>query len=152
MDDIIVWMNANADWIWLSVGVALLIGEMLIPGIYMLWIGLASLATGFLVWLIPGFEFELQGVSFAALSILLVFIAHRYFYANREQLEDNGVNRHGQNHVGKIYVVVNAIENGRGHINVGDSRWLAEGMDAPVGAKVRVEAVEGTVMKVVPAE
>jgi membrane protein implicated in regulation of membrane protease activity len=152
MDEIITWMNANADWLWLSVGVGLLIGEMLIPGIYMLWIGLASLATGALVWLIPGFEFELQGMAFTSISILLVFLAHRYFYTNTDMQKDNGENRHGQNHVGKTYIVVNAIENGRGHIKVGDTRWLAEGNDAPVGAKVLVEAIEGTVMKVVPVE
>ena len=148
MQDIIIWMNENADWLWLSVGVGLLIGEMLIPGVYLLWIGIASLMTGAFVWLIPGFEFELQGASFTLLSIALIYLAHKYLYTSADDQEDNGVNQHGLHHVGKTYVVVNAIENGRGHINVGDTRWLAEGSDAPVGAKVQVQAIEGTVMKV----
>jgi membrane protein implicated in regulation of membrane protease activity len=150
MDEVVIWMNANANWLWLSIGVGLLAAEILIPGVYMLWIGSASIVTGLLVWLIPGFSFELQSVSFTVLTIFLVYIGHRFFYTNDDEIDDNGINQHGQHHVGKTYVVVNAIENGRGHINVGDSRWLAEGTDAPVGTKVRVEAIEGVVMKVVP--
>ena len=44
--------------------------------------------------------------------------------------------------------VVQAIENGRGRVRVGDSEWNARGDDAPLGAHVRVTGAEGAVLLV----
>ena len=40
------------------------------------------------------------------------------------------------------------IVNGRGRIRVDDTYWRAEGQDQPAGARVRVVAVDGVVLKV----
>ena len=44
--------------------------------------------------------------------------------------------------------VVEAITGGEGRVKVGDSVWSAVGADAEVGARVRVVAAEGTVLRV----
>ena len=58
--------------------------------------------------------------------------------------------------MGKTYTVVEAIENGQGKIQVGDSVWLAEGegADCPVGGSVKVIDSRGNVLvvEVVPPE
>ena len=48
--------------------------------------------------------------------------------------------------MGKTYTVVEAIENGQGKIQVGDSVWLAEGEDCPVGGSVKVIDSRGNVL------
>ena len=57
-------------------------------------------------------------------------------------------------YMGKTYTVVEAIENGQGKIQVGDSVWLAEGEDCPVGGSVKVIDSRGNVLVIeaVPPE
>ena len=148
MEEQLAWMVENAHWLWWSAGVLLLAGEMVIPGVYLLWIGLAAAVTGVFAWMFPGLEFEGHGLVFAALSTASIYIGHRYVYGKMGPRPEMVVNKRGHQHVGKTYVVVEAIENGRGHVTVGDSRWLAEGPDTTEGEKVRVISVEGTILKV----
>lgn len=148
MEDQILWMTENAHWLWWSIGVVLLAGEMLIPGVYLLWIGLASSVTGVFAWLMPGLEFEGHGIIFAVLAAVSIYIGNRFFYQRANTVSDTEVNMRGKSFVGQKLVVVEAITNGRGHVQVGDSRWLAQGPDLPVGAKVHVISVDGTVLMV----
>jgi len=148
MEDIYAWMTENAHWLWWSVGVVLLAGEMLIPGVYLLWIGAAGIVTGIFAWLFPSWGFEGHGLIFAIFGAASIYLGHRQYQKLAGQDEDPEVNRRGQRHVGKTYLVVEDIVNGRGHIAVGDSRWLAEGPDLPKGSRVRVKSVDGIVMMV----
>jgi membrane protein implicated in regulation of membrane protease activity len=50
--------------------------------------------------------------------------------------------------VGRIVLVSEAIEGGRGKVRVGDTLWPAEGPDTPVGTEVRVIAAKATVLVV----
>ncbi|MEX0299068.1 MAG: NfeD family protein, partial [Kordiimonas sp.] len=133
MLDSFAWMLEEAHWLWWSAGVLLLAGEMIIPGVYLLWIGMAAALTGVAAWLMPGLDFEGHGLIFAVLAALSVFIGHRYFYSKRAEEPESTVNTRGNRHVGKVYIVAEPIKNGRGHVTVGDSRWLAEGPDAAIG-------------------
>lgn len=58
------------------------------------------------------------------------------------------LNRRPAQLVGRIVSVEEAITHGRGRVRVDDTLWVAEGSDAPAGAKVRVMAAEGTVLRV----
>ena len=40
-----------------------------------------------------------------------------------------------------------AVENGRGKLEVGDTTWLAEGEDCGVGTEVKIVGSEGSVLK-----
>ncbi len=50
--------------------------------------------------------------------------------------------------VGRIVLLEEAIEHGRGKARVGDTLWTVEGRDAPVGAQVRITAAHGAVLRV----
>jgi len=148
MDELFIWMTENAHWLWLSSGVLLLAGEMVLPGVFLLWIGLAGIVTGIAAWIFPGMEFEAQGLIFAALGTIAIIVGRKYYYGQTEVIEAKPINTRGQKFVGQVFTVAEPITNGRGHVNVGDSRWLAEGPDTPEGEKVRVISVEGTILKV----
>jgi membrane protein implicated in regulation of membrane protease activity len=148
MENYIPWMVENAHWLWLSLGVLLLASEIVAPGFYLIWIGVAGVITGILAWLMPDLGFSGHGLFFAVTGTLSIYVGHRFFYGQPIPNPEKPVNIRGAQHVGKTYVVAEAIENGRGHVSVGDSRWLAEGPDSDVGQKVRVISVEGTILKV----
>ena len=152
MEELFVWGAANAYWLWLALGLVLLAGEMVIPGVYLLWIGLAALASGLVAFFMPDLGFDGHGLVFAALGAASIYIGNRYFYSRVQEAGEPVVNTRGRAHVGRVYEVCTAIVNGRGHVTVGDGRWLAEGPDMPVGARVRVRAVEGTVLMVEPVD
>jgi membrane protein implicated in regulation of membrane protease activity len=58
------------------------------------------------------------------------------------------LNQRGAQLVGRVFVVTEAIDNGRGKIRVGDTLWHVEGADCPHGTRVRVEGVRGTALLV----
>ncbi|WP_417465306.1 NfeD family protein [Kordiimonas sp.] len=152
MEAYLSWAVENAHWIWWGVGILLLVGEMVIPGVYLLWIGVAGLVTGLLAFFMPDMGFDGHGLAFAILGAVSIYIGNRFFCA--KMLEEGApvVNTRGQSHVGKVYLVSDAIVNGRGHVAVGDSRWLAEGPDVAEGTRVKVMSINGIVMNVEPVE
>ena len=52
------------------------------------------------------------------------------------------LNRPAAQLVGRVLIVAEAIEGGRGKVRVGDTLWPVEGPDAPAGAEVRVTAAK----------
>ena len=61
---------------------------------------------------------------------------------------DPKMNRRGLRLAGETAVVVQAIDGGTGRVRHGDSEWLARGVDAAVGDKVRITGSDGAVLLV----
>ena len=61
------------------------------------------------------------------------------------------LNRPAAQLVGRVLIVAEAIEGGRGKVRVGDTLWPVEGPDTLAGIEVRVTAAKGTVLVVEPA-
>lgn len=64
------------------------------------------------------------------------------------QSDQPNLNRPAAQLVGRVLILAEAIEGGRGKVRVGDTLWPVEGPDAPQGAEVRVTAAKGTVLVV----
>ena len=135
-------------WDWLALGTVLLILEVFGAGGYLLWIGLAAAAVGVLTFVVPGLSWEWQFLLFGLLSI---FTALYWWYRQRSAVRTSYEPNHnlrGQELLGKVFVVHQAIVAGRGKIKVADGVWMAKGPDTPEGAKVRVVGLEGVVIVV----
>jgi membrane protein implicated in regulation of membrane protease activity len=91
---------------------------------------------------------QLQLLIFAVLAIGAVLAGRAWIRRYPIVSDDNGLNRRGEALVGQVDVLAEAIHTGRGAVRVGDTVWRAEGPDLPKGARVRVTAVQGTVLKV----
>ena len=139
-------------WHWLILGLALAVIEVLAPGTFFLWLGIAAGLTGLLVLAIPDVAWQLQLIVFGVLSIVSVGAGRAWLRRHPLKSEDATLNRRAEQHVGRVFVVEQPIVNGRGTIRVGDSLWRADGPDAPTGARVRVTGVSGTVLQVEKAE
>jgi len=144
-----VSLGIEPHWIWLGVAVVLGIAELLVPGVFLIWLAAAAALTG-LAALIFGLPLAFQFAVFALASILAVYSGRRWYANNPVESSDPLLNDRGGRLVGETVVVVGAIENGRGSVRVGDTVWLARGADAPVGSRVRVTGEDGACLRVEP--
>jgi inner membrane protein len=86
----------------------------------------------------------------AGAALLITDVLIDYVWAPRQfsESDEPDLNSRAAQLVGRILTVAEAIEGGRGKVHAGDTLWLAEGPDAPVGASVRVIAAKATVLVV----
>jgi inner membrane protein len=139
----------TAPWWWLVAGAILLILEVVLPGVFLLWLGVAALLVGALLWVMP-LAFVMQFVVFGALAALLVIFARVFLRYGVSVSDRSAMNLRGHRYVGQTVVVAEAIRDGRGKVHVGDTQWVALGSDAVAGSRVKVTAVEGTQLRVEP--
>ena len=142
------WLRLLDDhWGWLVFAALLGIGEVLMPGIFLIWVALAAAVTGLLALALP-ISVPVQLLIFALLCLVSVWGGRRWYSANPVASQDPLLNDRTARLLGEIVTVVEPIDNGRGRVKVGDSVWLCRGPDAPVGARVRVVGAEASVLKV----
>ena len=140
----------DPGWLWLIGGVLLLAAELIAPGFSLIFIGAAAIATG-LLSVVIGLPVVLQLAAFAALAFLSVRVLGRRFYASRyDYSSDPHLNDRVSRLLGKVVVVVQAVDSHGGRVRVGDSEWSARGGPAAPGDRVRIVDVEGNCLKVEP--
>lgn len=137
----------SSHWLWLALGLLLAIAEIVIPGVFLIWLAGAALLTGVVTWLVP-IGLPLEIVLFAALSLISVFIGRNYLRNNPIEPADAKLNHRGVQAIGEIVLVTHAIEAGSGRVKLGDSEWLARGPDAEPGTRMRVSGNDGAVLLV----
>jgi membrane protein implicated in regulation of membrane protease activity len=142
------WLDTiSTHWFWLSLGLILGVAEMVAPGFFLMWLGLAALTVGILDYFLP-ITLAYQVAMFATLSVLTVFAGKKFLQKNPIESDDVNLNDRGARMTGEIVTVVEPITNGHGRVKVGDSVWNARGMDADMGASVRVIGADGAVLLV----
>lgn len=138
---------------WWAAGLLLIVAEMVAPGFFLLWIGLAAALMGVVTWLAPGMGAIGQAVLFGVFATASCLVYWRWLrQAPRSDAANVHLNRRGEQHIGRRYPLESAIVGGRGKARVGDSLWLVEGPDLPVGATVEVVAVDGSTLQVKAVE
>jgi inner membrane protein len=137
-------------YLWWIAALVLITAEIVLPGFFLLWIGLAAAGVGTLLLVVPGMNLLTQVVVFVVLAFAACF---GYWRLARQSLRAQPIptlNRRAEQQIGQRYVLDTAIENGRGKARVGDSLWLVEGPDMPAGSRVAVVAVDGAMLRVAP--
>ena len=140
-------------WHWWVLGLVLVVIEMIAPGFFLLWIGLAAGVTGLILVILDkglgmGLAWEVQFLIFGVLAIGSVVAARSYFRRNPISTDDATLNRRGSQYIGRVFNLDEAIVNGVGKVKVGDGWWRAEGPDLPAGERVKVVGVDGNMLKV----
>lgn len=139
-----------ASYAWWLLALVLIAAELIAPGYFLLWIGLASGIMGLIMLVFPGMPFIAQAVAFLLISVATCLVYWKYIRPAAELRDDQPLlNRKGDRMIGRQVSVVEPIVNGRGKVTVGDTVWLAEGDDCAVGTRVEVVGVQGTTLKVV---
>jgi membrane protein implicated in regulation of membrane protease activity len=139
-------------WHWWILALVLTIAEAVLPGTYLLWMGIAAFLLGLLLWALPGLSLEIQLALFALLSLVSIAGWHLWQRRHPNGSDQPTLNRRGEQHVGRVLVLEEPIENGFGKVRVGDSLWRVKGDDMAVGARVRVTGADGVVLVVEPVD
>jgi len=140
-------------WYWWVGGLIFLVVEILAPGFFFIWLAAAAAITGVAAWLLSGLSFSWQALIFSVLSIISLLLGQAYAKKILAQASDHPMlNKRGEQYLGRVFNLYQAIENGQGKIKVDDTLWKVHGPDCGPGAKVKVVAVKGTVFDVEPVE
>ena len=139
-------------WYWWALAAVLLVFEMMLPGIVFLFLALGAVATGAFMLVVSDLGLELQLFVFAIVSVASAIVLRPTLKRLQQgRPQDATINARGDSMVGKTIVLDAPILNGRGRVTVGDGSWTVTGPDMVAGSKVRVAAVNGTELSVVPA-
>ena len=136
------------NWFWFVVGLALLIGELLMPGIFLLWLAIAAGLTGFVN---AAYNISWQGelAVFAVLSIILVMASWRYVRGqHRPKSDQPDLNQRQTGYIGRRTTLLKAISNGSGKVKIDDSVWDVTGPDMAQGTPVIVTGVKDATLQV----
>jgi membrane protein implicated in regulation of membrane protease activity len=139
--------------IWVLCGLLLLVAELALPGIYLLWIGIAAIGTGLLLLVtVPGLE--MATALFLTLLGGGIWLSVRLRQGRRPSPQ---VNTPGSGLIGRMGILLPIGEANAGpglRVRIGDSEWqarLPRDQKVPdIATRVRVEAVEGTTLIVRP--
>ena len=128
---------------WITLGMLLLVAEVLVPGIFLMWFGAAALLTGVVDWLFPALSWQWQLLAFAAFSVALVFGVRPLIGTELDKESDRpDLNRRLHALIGRTATLTRPIVDGHGEVKIGDTLWRVTGPDLPRGARVRVVAVD----------
>jgi membrane protein implicated in regulation of membrane protease activity len=139
-------------WNWMVLGCALLALEIVLPGFFLLWIGIAALVTGaisLLIWDAGYWMWQVQVVVFLVLALLSAYAGNRLMRGRGGHSDMPLLNRRSEQMIGKVATLTEPIKDGRGRIRIGDTMWRVSGPDLPVGAQVRVKSAVATDLELI---
>jgi membrane protein implicated in regulation of membrane protease activity len=142
-------MMMSTGMLWLGAGVLLLVAEIIAPGVFLMWLGLAALGTGAVVLIMdPGFAVQVAVFGVLALSTVALGVRLRRARPAAQ------INTHDAGLVGRPARALQ-FDGRQGRVRVGDSDWPARvpGDVAPPapGAALVVAGVDGVILVVRPA-
>jgi len=128
------------NWGWIVAGMTLAGLEILVPGVFLLWIGLGAMTVGLVLSLFPELPLAWQALIFAI--SMLSSLGFGFWIQRRSGVSaDAGrLNREMEQMIGQKYVAISPFIAGRGRIKVQDSSYAAVGEDT-IGAGDVVEVV-----------
>ncbi len=138
------------DWGWMVFALILAGLEIVMPGVFLIWLAMAAALTGLLTFTF-GLGWETQLMVFAVLAVAAIVTGRAILKRHPIHSDDNLLNRRGARLVGETVIVSEAIRNGQGRVQIADSQWTARGADADAGTQVRIVRVDGAVVHVEPA-
>lgn len=132
-------------WNWFVVGGILLIAEVLVPGVFLLWLGVAALIVG-AISLVVDWPWQLQVIVFAVLSLASVPLWRRLSFGSKT--DQPFLNRRTEALIGRIFTLEKPIVGGIGAVAIDDTVWRVTGADAPAGSRIKVTRVDGATIYV----
>ncbi len=129
-------------WNWLIIGLLLVGLELIAPGVFLFWLGLAALIVGLLSFVIV-WSWQAQLIAFAVLALAAVPLWRRFAQQKSSASDNSFLNRRADALAGRIFTLEKPIIDGFGTVRVGDTIWQVNGPDTPAGHRVKVVHVDG---------
>jgi len=116
-----------SPWYWLIGGLVVAGLEMVVAGVFLLWIGLGAMIVGVLLLLMPDLSLTAQLLVFAVTMLASIGLG---FVIQKRSGRDSGaaeINQELHGLVGRRCEVASDFMAGRGRIRVGDTTYAALG-------------------------
>ena len=141
------WIASLGAWNWFVIAAVFLLIELMLPGVFMLWLGLAAIMVG-VISLATVWSWQAQFIAFALLSLACI-PAWRYFARKVEQPADRPfLNRRAEGYVGRVFTLEKPIVDGVGTVRIEDTVWRVKGPDLPAGSRVKIARTDGAELAV----
>ena len=138
-------------WNWLIFGLLLMGLELLAPGVFLFWLGLAALLVGLLSFAIHP-SWQLQLLMFAVFAAAAVPLWRRVARRNTGVSASNPfLNKRADALVGRVFTLEKPIIDGAGTVRVGDTVWRVTGPDIPAGSRIKVTRADAAMLVVEPS-
>ena len=138
-------------WNWLIVGFILMALELLAPGVFLIWLGLAALLVGMLSFAI-NLSWQLQLLTFAVFAVAAVPLWRRVARSNSTVSRSNPfLNKRTEALIGRVFTLEKPIIDGTGTVRIDDTIWRVAGPDAPAGSRVKIVQADGASLTVAAA-
>jgi membrane protein implicated in regulation of membrane protease activity len=135
-------------WNWLIFGVILMALELLAPGVFLFWLGLAALLVGLLSFAFHP-SWQIQILMFAIFAAAAVPLWRRIAHANAALSESNPfLNKRAEALVGRVFTLEKPIVDGTGTVRIDDTVWRIAGPDMPAGSRIRIVRADGASLTV----
>lgn len=143
---IALFSTMNPMMVWLIIGALLILFEIILPGVYLFWIGVAALIVGFILNFLP-LSITIQILLFAIFCIVTVLIGVKTYKGKDRDITTQHLNQaRGAEYVGKVFTLTHDVVNNEGRLPIGDSVWGIHGEDLPAGSKIRITQIKGNTL------
>ena len=140
-------IGALGAWSWMIAAAILFVLELVAPGIFFIWFGVAAAVTGLIVFRYD-ITWQWQLIWFCGLSFASAFLAYKFLRKHPLETDQPLLNDRAAQLIGQNFDLVDPIVNGRGSIHSGDTIWRVEGPELPKGARIKVVGADGTLLQV----
>ena len=138
-------------WNWLIFGIILMALELIAPGVFLFWLGLAALLTGLVSFAFTP-SWQVQILMFAIFAAVAVPLWRR---VARNSAAGNAnspfLNKRADALVGRVFTLEKPIVDGAGTVRIDDTVWRVAGPDAPAGSRVKIVQADGASLTVAAA-
>jgi inner membrane protein len=135
-------------WHWWVLAVLLVTLEILAPSTVLLWPGISAAIVGIILLFADTLGWETQFLIFAVLSVVSLLGWRAYAKTLPVQDGQPGLNRRGQQYVGRSFTLTEPIVNGRGKLNIDDTIWSITGENLDAGTKIKVTGIDGNALNI----
>jgi hypothetical protein len=139
---------AMGSWNWLILGFILIGLELMAPGIFLFWLGLAALLVGG-VSMVTSPSWQAQMLAFALFAISAVPLWRHFARTKSESAPF--LNRRIDALVGREFTLEKPIVDGVGTVRIDDTIWRISGPDTAAGSRIKIVQADGANLTVAAA-
>lgn len=139
------WLTQISAWHWASLAVVLLVLETLGTGGFLIGSSIAAFLMSAIIIISPNMDWKWQLAIFSTSAIVFSLIYLKRFAHFNENTDQPNLNNRAAQHIGKRYTLSEAIVNGQGRIQVGDTFWKIT-CDDDLAASTKIEVTDADSM------
>jgi len=144
------FLNELSAWHWLSLGIVLLVLEVLGAAGFLLGMGLGAMVVAAVLALLPNLQWQWQLLLFAVFSVMFTWLYWSRFRAVNEATDQPNLNDRTANLIGRSAALMDDSIGGRSQVQIADALWVvASEKNLPKGTLVEIISAEGMVLNVV---